>query len=115
MIMDTDEPCIGKLMPLSPTECRLEFIFNGARSVRVHTLYIDEPAHIKPAEEVTVDDIVYTVEQAVQVGDGGLRPFIDQAKELFPNILFIQEEYFNQMVEAQQAAAAKLIDMELDQ
>ena len=113
--MRSDEHCIGKLVPLSPTECRLEIIFNGARSVRVHTLNIDEPAHIKPAEDVTVDGIVYTVEHAEQVGEGGLYPFIEQAKELYPNILFIQEEYFNQMVEAQQAAAAKLIAQELIQ
>ncbi len=107
--MYTEEQCIGKLLPLTPTKCELQIIFNGARSVRIIPIEIDEPAHIKPPEEVTVDDIVYTVEQAVQVGQGGLRPFLDIVKEMYPNILFIQEEYFNQMVEAQQAAVVNLI------
>lgn len=111
--MNSDEQCIGKLVPLSPTECQLQIIFNGARSVKVVPIMIDQAAHIKPPEEVTVDGIEYTVEHAIQVGEGGLYPFIEQAKEMYPNILFIQEEYFDQMVEAQQAAAAKLITTEL--
>ena len=113
--MISDEQCIGKLVSLSPTECELQIIFNGARSIKIVPIMIAEPAHIKPPEEVTVDDITYTVEHAIQVGEGGLYPFIEQAKEMYPEILFIQEEYFDQMVEAQQASAAKLITSELIQ
>ncbi len=104
---ENDELCIGRLVPVNETKCRLDIIFNGKRSIKSVFYEIAEPAHIE-TKKVYDEGIGYNVITQEQVGEGGLKPFLDQAYEQYPNIQLIPHDLFQEMVDAQKEAAVKL-------
>ena len=107
-MVENEEVCLGRLINLTGTKCRLDLIFNGARSIKSVFYEIAEPAYIK--ENTVFDEgIGYNVVTQEQVGEGGLKPFIDQAYKAYPNVQLIPDNIFQQMVDAQKQAAEDLI------
>lgn len=106
---ETEDVCIGRLVNLSGTQCRLDLIFNGARSVKSVFFEIAEPAYIK--ENTVYDEgIGFNVITQEQVGEGGLKPFLDQVHQAYPNVQLIPDNIFQQMVDTQREAAENLIE-----
>lgn len=108
--MDQDDRIsLGKITVVSSVECIVDIIFNQARSVHTITITIDEPAHM--STEIVYDEgLGYNVEQSIQVGDGGLKPFIDQLHAIVPNCQLIPSEMFDDIVSAQKDVANKVIN-----
>ena len=107
--MDQDDRiALGKITVVSSLECTVDIIFNQARSVHTLTFIIDEPAHM--STEIVYDEgLGYNVEQSIQIGDGGLKPFIDQLHAAVPNCQLIPSELFDEIVAAQKEVAHKVI------
>ena len=101
--------CVAKITPVSSTQCDIEMFFDGGRSVKKFPVKIDEPAHIKK-ERHEFDDGHVVIERQVQVGEGGLVPFVKQLEEMYPNVMIVEAQHFDTMVEAQKQAAGMLVD-----
>ena len=103
-----DSLCLGRMNNFSGTQCTVDLIFNGARSIKTIVINLDFAAH---AESFVEDDEEYHVEVVTtrQVGDGGLKPFMDKLHEMYPNILMVPDAAFDELVAAQKDAAEKLI------
>jgi hypothetical protein len=100
--------CVAKIEPISPTECKVSMFFNGGTEVEYLIIDIEESAHMEKHEIYNYETKV-TVEYSVQVGEGGLKPFIDQLVQLYPNVMLVEKDQFNMMVQAQKDAAAMLV------
>lgn len=105
-MVETQDICIGRLVTVTDVQCRLDLIFNGARSIKSVPITIDVAAHIKE-RSVYDEGVGYNVTYQEQVGEGGLKPFLDQVHEKYPNIQLIPHDVFQQMVDAQREAASK--------
>jgi len=103
-----EDVCLGKLIVLSSTKCSLELIFNGARSVKTVYFELDEAAHVK--EFVLYDEgLGFDVMHQEQIGEGGLKPFLDQIHSQYPNIQLMAHNVFDEIVAAQKQAAEDMI------
>jgi hypothetical protein len=103
-----DDVCLGKLSVLTSTRCSLDLIFSGARSVKTVYIDIEYAAHVK---EFTLFDegLGHNVTHQEQVGEGGLKPFLDQIRNKYPNIQLMPHDVFDEMVAAQKKAAEGII------
>ena len=104
--MISEEVCIAKIEPVSTTLCNIELIFNGATEVTKEKVELEQAAYV---ESILVsDEYGVVVETSHQVGDAGLKPFVDKLKEMYPNVLLIAANIFDKIVEEQVKQARKI-------
>ena len=107
----SDEVCVAKITNATGTIADVDMFFNGGTKVQQIVLTLDFAAHMK-TELVKEQGSEVLVTRSVQVGDGGIKPFIDKLHRMYPNVMLVEEQYFDAMTEAQAEAAANLVENE---